>query len=347
MSDGLNEKYRQAKLDEDIAKLEAEMFGSPENPEPAGQEEQVLGDTDVTIPDQSTEPTATSTENPFETVTADEHTQPEVKICTECSEKDHRFNRFKGKTDRTIFDLRSEVQRLNKIAASLQKQKDELQAQFDESASKLNDEQRDVLGTDAADLIESMKGEIASLKRELNGTSAQQYEEAADHLQNQNANEFMDNLYRLVPDVEDLNKDPEFNEWLRQPDDYGIERLATLRSDQQRGDYVRVAQFFNEYKALKATLEQVQEPEKTFGDSTDAYAGPEGTQSDSSVKHFENDEDGWIKQSEINKYEADVAAGKFKYDSTIPEAMEARIFKASMEGKIHYDAEPTRTFSVR
>jgi len=344
MSDGLQQKQRLSKLDEDIARMEAEIYGDA-----AEQEKQVLGDDEVTDPDQSTEPTETLTDDPFETVTTDEHTQPdsgEPKVCIECSEKEHRFNRYKGKTDRTIFDLRGEVGRLNKYVANLQKAKTELQAKLDERETMLDEDQRDILGEDAAKIIENLQKELREIKRSTEVKEASDFEERAEDYKVANSTEFMDNLNRLVPDLDAMNKDPEFNEWLRQEDDYGIERLATLRSDQSRGDYVRVAQFFNEYKALKATLDTVKKDTK-FSDSTDAYAGPTGTKGDSSTKQIKESKDGWIKQSEINKYEKEVMAGKYKYDSSVPEAMEARIFKASMEGKIHADVPPLRDFKVR
>jgi hypothetical protein len=325
--------------------MEAEIYGKTS----AEQEEQVLGDDEVANPDQSTEPTEESTDDPFETVIADEDTQPDdglPKVCLDCTEKDHRFNRYKGKTDRTIFDLRAEVTKLNKGIARLKQANTEIQAKLDERETLLDEDQRDILGEDAAKIIEGLQRELREIKRSTEVSQASEFEEKAEDYQKTNATEFMDNLRGLVPDLDEMNKDADFNEWLRQEDDYGIERLATLRSDQHRGDYVRVAQFFKEYKALKATLDTVKKDTK-FSDSADAYAGPTGSRGDSSTKQVKESKDGWIKQSEINQYEKDVMAGKYKYDSSFPEAMEARIFKASVDGKIHQDVPPLRQFKVR
>lgn len=352
MSDGLTMQYRQEKLDEDIAKLEAALYGTPkESPETAEQDEQVLDNNDVITPDQSSNKEASSTDDPFATETAGEDTQPDgeelAKLRRQLSEEQHRFNRYKGKTDRTIFDLRAEVARLNKAAAQLKKDKVELQAKIDEADTKLDDDTRDIFGEEGASLIEGLKKEISTLKRQLVAKEADSFEEDADKHVKTNYNEFREKLQELVPELEEMNSDQGFNDWLRQEDDYGIERLATLRSDQARGDYVRVAQFFNEYKQLKKTVDSVKPKKKGFPDSTDAYTGPTGTKSDSSTAKAKSSKDGTILQSEINKYEKDVAAGKYKYDSAYPEAMEAKIFKAAMEDKIIYDVPPSRTYKVR
>lgn len=349
MSDGLTEKYRQGKLDEDIAKLEAEMFGPPkETSENAEQEEQVLDDDSVISPDQSTNEDASLTDDPFNKVTTGEDTQPEESetvesLRRELKEVEHQRNRYKGKTDRTIFDLRSEVGRLNKISAQLKKSNLDLQAKLDDQEATLNDEQKDIFGEDGSKMIEDLQKEIKSLKRQVD-SGPEQFEKAAESVEETNYKEFMDKLYEMVPELDAMNADPDFNEWLRQPDQYGIERLATLRSDQARYDYVRVAQFFNEYKSMSKTVEKVK---KDFPDSSKAYTGPTGTQSGDSNKRVEAKGDGYLKQSEINQYERDVIAGKYKYDSAYPEAFEAKIFQASVDGKIIKDEPPTRSFKVR
>lgn len=349
MSDGLTEKYRQGKLDEDIAKLEAEMFGPPkEISENAEQEEQVLDDENVISPDQSTNENASLTDDPFKEVITGEDTQPDESetvesLRRELKEVEHQRNRYKGKTDRTIFDLRAEVGRLNKLNAKYVAANNELQKKLDDQETTLNDEQKDIFGEDGAAMIESLQKEIRSLKRNLED-SPEKFEKAAESADETNYKEFMDKLYELVPELDDMNADAGFNDWLRQEDDYGIERLATLRSDQARYDYVRVAQFFNEYKSMSKTVEKVK---KDFPDTSKAYTGPTGTQSGDSNKRVEAKGDGYLKQSEINQYERDVLAGKYKYDSAYPEAFEAKIFQASVDGKIIKDEPPTRSFKVR
>jgi hypothetical protein len=357
MSDGLQEAARRARLDEDIAELEAKLFGpqdESETTETAEQEESVLDNDDVISPDQPSEENEPLTDDPFANETVGEDTQPEKadaseelgKLRREYRELEHRANQYKGKTDRTIFDLRSEVAKLSKTVSRLQKEKVDLQAKLDEQDSKLDEDSRDIFGEEGATLIENLQKQVKQLQRQLTEKDSNTFEETAKQAESSNQDLFMDKLTELVPDIDTWNKDAGFNEWLRQEDDYGIERLATLRSDQMRGDYVRVAQFFNEYKQLKATLDKVK-PKKKFSDSSDAYSGPTGTKSNDSNSRAKGKDDGYIKQSEINKYEKDVASGKYKYDSAKAEAMETRIFNAAKEGKIIFDISPTREFKAR
>jgi hypothetical protein len=350
MSDGLAEKYRRAKLDEDIAELEAKMYGTPDedSPKKAEQEKTVLDDDDVISPDQSSDEDGEVTMDPFKDETAGEDTQPNeseviADLRKQLADEKHRFNRYKGSTDRSLFNLRTENASLNKEVADLKERVSTLSSVTLEDDS-VGEEARSILGDEAADIIDSLKAEVRHLKKQIDSESIQEHTKKSDEVHKINQDQFMDRLRELVPDLDAMNQDPGFNKWLRQPDDFGVERLSTLRGDQSRYDYARVAGFFNEYKASVAKGKKSKT--RKVEDNIDAHTGPKGKQSNSSSQSSRPSENGWIKQSEINKYQSDIAHGKYRNHSTKAEAMELKIFKAIGEGKIIQDEKPVHQFRL-
>lgn len=351
MSDGLMNQLRLSKLDEDIAVMEAAITDSEENPSAAGQEESVLDDNNVISPEEPTKVSIELTDEILSEVTVPKDTQPSdseelAKLRKELSDATHRFNRYKGKTDDTLFSLRTENANLNTKLAQVIKDNSELKKASQEGDA-IGEETRSILGDEATDTINGLKKEILELKGQFTSTGADQYENAAESHMATNFNEFMTELTRLVPDVSAMNNDASFNEWLRQTDKYGRERLTVLRSDQARFDYVRVAAFFEEYKSSQESEKIGPKDKKTpVKDSIEAHRGPTGKQGNSSAEAVDPANKGFIKQSEINKFQSDVSKGKYKYDSAKAEAMETKIFQAMNDGKIIADEAPTHQFRI-
>ena len=315
--------------------MEAELFN------PAKQDEKVLDDPKVVDPDVSTETKIPSTEGLFDDVTTHENTlkpnesNEPATLRKEHADLKHRWNRFKGSTDRTLFDLRSEVTSLNQTVVGLNKKIKELEASSVSDAPAVSQDVRDVLGDETADLVGGLKEEIASLKGQLTEGKADRFAEAAANHQATNESNFRDMLEELVPDLSVMNKSPEFNEWLRQPGSDGVERIAVLRSDQARFDYTRVAGFFNEYKSVMKTKES-----KRVKDTVDAHRGPTGPKSSSSNEIKDDAAKDTMLMSEINKFNKDVSKGIYKYDSVKADAMETKIFNAYQDNKIIFDVDP-------
>ena len=346
---GINTKEtRLAKLREEEARLEAIIRG--EDPEAAEQEEQVLDNDDVTAPDESSELNIELTDDMFKDETAHEDThspsQSEelASLRKELADEKHRFSRYKGSTDKTIYELRQETSKLNARVAQLNKELAEAKAVSSEANdpfdSAFNEDVVDILGEDAVNAIrnslKAAQDEVRDLKAQLQNKETEDYEDRAKRLSDSNVEDFMRNLNRLVPDLQEMNMDEGFNDWLRSPGPYGIERLKLLHDAQSEFDYEKVAQFFTEYKQL-----QSEKTKKKSSDSIDNYTGPKGSQTGETQKQQRaSSQDGYIRQSEINKFNKDVAKGKYKYDSSVPAAMEERIFKAMSEGKIILDENP-------
>lgn len=337
---------RLTELKEEEARLEAEIFGPKKDPKSAAQDEKVLDDQEVVTPEEPSgdKEVSTDTSESKETVPKDtrEPNSGEVEtLRKQLADEKHRYNRYKGSTDKTIFDLRTTVERLNKSVASLKTELIEARKVSPVASSVdsvFTDEVVSILGEEAVDAIKksvkAAEDKAASIERRIEEKEIEDLESAAEAQARDNQMYFMSNLERLVPDLHEMNKDKGFNDWLREPGSDGIERLQRLHKDQADLDYMRVAEFFLEYKKV---AEKKSSRVKDVTDTVDAHTGPTGTRSSESNTSKDTAKEGYIKQSEIDQFNLDVSKGKYKYDSVAAEAFEAKIFKAMREDKLLFD----------
>lgn len=332
---------RLAKLREEEERLEGLMQGTE-------QEEQVLDNEDVVAPDESSDLNIELTDDVFNDETAHEDTQKPIesdeiaRLTKELADEKHRFGRYKGSTDRTIFDLRKALASSEDSVAKL---KAELlnRTETQETGSSLDDafsqDVVDILGEEAVDAIkktvQSAQDKANQLERKLSQGEIDKHTDTAKDLAASNEADFMTELRRLVPNLDAMNRDPGFNEWLREAGPDGVERLTRLHRDQKDFDAYRVASFFTEYEKTK-----VVKKDNKVKDSVSNHIGPTGTQSGSSNSMVDETKQGYMNQSTINQFNLEVARGDYKYESAKAEAMEAKIFKAMNEGKIIFDENP-------
>jgi hypothetical protein len=330
---------RLIKAREDEARLEAEMFGS------AGQEELVLDNGDVVAPEGPTEFEAKLTDEALKDVIIPEDTlmngtdEVVATLRKELSDSQHRYNRYKGSTDRTLFQLRSENATLNKRIVQLRSE-----IVSSESVNTVPEEDIftqdvvDVLGEDAVEAIKKstsdVKAQLAEIRKQITDSEADKAGVRAETLHSDNVEGFMQGLRKLVPDLDVMNNDPGFNDWLREPGKNGVERLTVLQEDQKRFDYYRVSEFFIKYREAKKT------GPKEVKDSINQHIGPAGVNTAESNTLKDPRSQGTIKQSEVNAFNKKVAKGDFKHHPEKAEAFEARVFKAMNEDKIIFDENP-------
>lgn len=321
---------------EEELRLEAELYGKAE------QEKTVLDNGDVVAPEESIDLMKDSTDEFIEKVTIPEDTlmkPTDDALAKQLADAEHRFNRYKGSTDRTLFELRKENADLLRTVSSL---RTEIASKSTAIAEPTKDvftqEAYDILGEDA---INAIKASNASVQAQLDEVRLQLKKKDEDNESNraaellaQNEKEFMTNLEKLVPDLQAMNADDDFNEWLRSEGPDGVERLTVLRDDQARFDYRRVSEFFIEYKRKKTTG-----PRKVT-DDINQHIGPTNSNTGQSNRTQDPRSKGTIKQSEINAFQRKVAKGDFKYFPEKAEAFEARVFKAMNEDKIIFDTKP-------
>lgn len=336
MASSYHEKRMAEQLEEE-ARLEALMMG-------ADQEEQVLDNGDVVAPEESTELKIELTDDLFKEVTVPEDTLMKptdgevVGLRKQLADEKHRYNRYKGSTDQTLFTLRKENAELVKQVATLRAEIASMPSVKPVEQEAFSQDVVDVLGEDAVDAIKKSQSqvaqELADLKKQQAEREAKREAKRAEQLEADNQRDFMRNLEALVPDLEAMNNDNDFNDWLREADETGVERLVILRDDQDRYDYRRVAEFFIKYKKLKTG------GPTEVTDDINQHIGPTSKNTAQSNKTADPRTKGFIKQSEINAFNTKVSKGEFKYFPEKAEAFENKVFKAMNEGKIILDVKP-------
>lgn len=335
-----SKEERLEQLRREEAELEAATYGT------AGQDEQVLDDKEVVNPGESEDLFKASTDALAEDTTTPEHTtvKPtgEEGLRKELADLQHRWNRYKGSTDRTLYELRKEVKDLTDDLISVRTQNAELRDKVNVapvvSEDVFSQDIVNILGEETVEAIKASSNsaheQLKQIQAKLDAQETDRIKQKREDAEAENGRKFMDGLLDLVPDLNQMNADPKFNTWLREQDSYGIERLTTLREDQSRGDFRRVAQFFIEYKNLP------QGTKREVTDTVDNHTGPTGTKTSESNTFKDPANTGWVKQSDINKYNRDLSKGVYKYDSAKAEAFEELIFTAYNNGKVLMDEQP-------
>lgn len=315
--------------------LEAEVFGSEEQgiDEPVEESSEVNDET--TVSDETTE----TVPGLGEKLPPDDGA-----IRKELAELQHRFNRMKGSNDLTIHNLRKQVALLNQKQADHLAEIANLKAatsidpveNFDAVFSK---DVIDVLGEEQVNAIKTVvtraEKNAMDVRRELEASKIEQHEVRARDAHRASEQKFWEELRGFVPDVDALNTDEGFLDWLDQPGPDGVARIVRLREDEERNDSFRAAQFFLDYKDSYRMKEKAAQTK--VKDSVEGHIGPVGTKSSSDYKMEGSDQKGVIRQSEINKYKHDLSKGFYRNQQSKAEAMELRIINAMNENKIIFD----------
>ena len=314
------------------------------------EEESVLESEQAHIPEESFDTNEESTEDLLrsETIPKDTTVKPgEVEELTkQLAEANIRYNRFKGSADKSLFDLRKSVADLTSMFQNAKSEISQLreQARTDAPRKELfNEDVEEVFGTKATDAIRSAVEEqnetINELRRKLEKQENDNLISTANSAKAANEADFRRNLKSLVPDLDSMNGNKEFNSWLRDPGADGIIRLDRLRVDQNEFDYHRVASFFIEYKNAE-NIKIEASASRVVKDNVANHIGPTGAKS--GISNVTKDESltGYIYQSEINQYNRDIAKNRYRDRTKDADIMEARIFKAMQENKIYLDEAP-------
>ena len=328
---------------EEEARLEAELFGNAE------QDKIVLDDEKVIDPEKPTDIKIELTDEILNDVTVPEDTlmkptdktEETASLRKQLADEKHRFNRYKGSTDRTLFKLRSEVEALNEKISQKNEEITRLNSMISTGPATddvFTQEIVDVLGEEAVDAIKRSTSvaheQLAEIRKQIKDQEENSHKSRAAQLHAENVRSFEENLERLVPDLHTMNRDPGFINWLQEPGPNGVERLTVLREDQARFDYERVSEFFIKYKAAKKS------GKTAVKDNINQHIGPTNSNTSESNTFKDERQQGTIRQSEINAFNAKVDRGEFKYFPEKAEAFEAKIFKAMNEDKIIFDVQP-------
>lgn len=275
-------------------------------------------------------------------------TKPEQKA-PDAADWERRYKAMKGRYDAEVGPMRTRLRELNDVIASLRSEIDQLKTAPKPAPVSptplVTPQEEEEFGKELLDVVGKKAKEIATAQF---APVLGQYEEKIRQLEAQvgmvantvgtNARDRMfSTLSERVPNWRELNTDEEFLGWLQEVDTYsGQVRQNLLDTAFKSNDAARVAAFFEGFRreaaatAPKAETAKpaVTEPGKP---SLKDFAAPGKA---SSAAPRGPAEKPIIARSDIAKFYADIAAGRYRGREAEQRAAEAQIFAAQQEGRI-------------
>lgn len=247
-----------------------------------------------------------------------------------------RYNSDMGKMREANKKLVDQVSHLNQLIATMQKPEPAKPAEppkpslSAEELAEYGPEFVEIVSKIVADTTAPYISEITSLKKQLQGVGGQINAGARERM--------MSSLAAAVPNWEEINTSEEFLDWLRLPDAYsGDIRHNMLNAAFGRNDSTRVINFFKGFLAELAAMDPANEepgeeakPPKT---PLKKFAAP-GRAKSTAAPNAAPVEKPNFTTSQISKFYADKALGKWRGREKEAAKMEAEIFAAQMEGRI-------------
>lgn len=181
-----------------------------------------------------------------------------------------------------------------------------------------------------AETISSLQDTIRVLQGQISSEIVPHVKRVAQHQAASAEDQFWLYLDTNVPEWEAINASDAFQTWLLQKDKLsGLSRQAFLEDAQNKLDAVRVAEFFNEWKALnkpsndpkpganKSELEKQISPGKSKSGGT-----------------LHSQKDTVYTREDVRKFYRDVASGVYRGNDQERARIEADIFEAQRSGRI-------------
>lgn len=272
--------------------------------------------------------------------TADEKTKQDEPVEQPPTEKvdpedyKQRFSRYKASADKTIHELRtqlaSEAQSSKQLRArmSLLEQKLTEAPKADETPAwkeQLSQDDLEYLDEETLAVVAKVSGaavanKLAAMQTQLDSLESDRRAEKdlrAEQAQHDIRADFVNRLRSAVPDVNEIDNDQRFAEWLNGVDQLsGVERRRLAEQAMHSFDVNRVASIYNEWKAVNGTQDH---RESRVAPKRSADAAPVQTGQTYS-------------RSDIKQFYADKSLGK--YSDSEAKRIEQDIFAAQTQGRI-------------
>ena len=242
-----------------------------------------------------------------------------------CVTAENRFNTSKPKYDSNIYQLKQENLALKKDRVELSKALNQArQAVIEDKPDPLDavfgQEQIDTLGKDTVDKLRK------TLTETNDAIEANRVKAEADRLKAEEKrlkdeldaeyDVFTARVKNLVPNMEELDKDPAFIKWLGNADPVsGDLRMAILRNAEASRDVGRVAEMFNQYKPAAVEV----------ADTISARIAPVSKEGSDPLSDTSKNT---MTMAEVDKFYDDAIRGKYKGRYTEKQAMLEKIAAA-------------------
>lgn len=205
-----------------------------------------------------------------------------------------RYASYKAKTDNTIHDLRTqlaaEAQRSDQLSAQLDELGKRLQSAPTQDAgddwkSTLSEDELELLGPEIMAVVAKVAGvtkarEIKDMQSRIaNMEKSQQQTREVERQRQQESikQDFTQRLMEAVPDVNQIDANPDFRRWLDGIDGLsGVQRRKLATHAMKSFDVGRVAHIYNEWKAENANQTNPREGRMTPPRAADAAPQPQG-----------------------------------------------------------------------
>lgn len=258
---------------------------------------------------------------------------------------EHRYKSMKGRYDRAetqIRQLSDQIASMQNVIATMQTAppRDDAPAELRAERLITPEEEQDygseflnVVGKKAKEellpIVKQYEDKIARLEEQLRGVGGYVQQDARSRM--------MATLEQSVPNLAELNTNPEFISWLKLPDPYsGAIRHNLLKEAYDRNDTSRVLAFFRGFLAEEAAVA----PATGETGRTDAPAKPSLEQfaapgrAKTAAASGAPAEKPVFTRAQIAKFYADSAAGKYRGKEAEKDRIEGQIFEAEREGRI-------------
>lgn len=337
------------KLDREIDEMEKALTGTTEEDDstPEKQEEVATASEEKHSPEESEEKSPdTSLSNEDQNAEAktevvkQDKPEPKKKETSDIDWKD-RYSSLRSHHDGLVYELRSEVASLKEQLVSATKTINKLQ-EAQVAAPKANtdysdilsEEEKEVLGPEAVAALnkmtqKAMESAVNPLKDQLNEEKQRRLsneEREAKDSRVKAQQIFLHRLGQLVPDYQEIDKDPNFVKWCDGLDIYsGVPRKVLFRRAESTGDVSRVAEFFVQYRN--------ETQKKTASDPLEEHVNPTGEGSAETAAKNKDGKKVWS-MAQVDKFYDDVAKGRYRGRQKLVEQIEADIDAAVAEGRL-------------
>jgi len=332
------------KLDKEIADLEAVAYGvTPESTvskDPEGEPvESLVGDASATLTDPVTDEPMPTTIDPFATDEQTEQTPPVKKERVSWKKRYVNLKQFhdssRQQDRKRISELLSENTKLQREVIALKSEVQRLSLAKPTSVADLaSSEELAVLGEEGVSSIDKLtkkaiESATAPLRAEVDAMRQKQLlvqQNESEALAQESQDVFLSRLAELVPDYDEIDLDPKFGEYLKQPDPAsGRLRHDLFKQAEINGDVARVAYFFTKFKEssnpARAKLEQKVTP-----------VGSQGSPYETSTPNSGEVE--LMKMSDYSHFMNDLTKGKYAGKQQLADQIEARFDLAIKEGRL-------------
>lgn len=264
---------------------------------------------------------------------------------------EHRYKSMKGRYDQVEARQRQLLDRIAQQDATIADLQVRLTQQPREPATSppptrfITDEDEANYGSDLLDVVgrkaqeqiaaitDKYERKIAQLEarvQEVGGTVAQSAQER-----------MMSALRSEIPNVMDINSNPNFIAWLKLPDVYsGAIRHDLLKAAWDRNDTARVMAFFKGFLSDEAATAPAGDPPDPSSNGTapapkvplETFAAPGRAKTPAATSAPA--EKPIITRAQISQFYAEVAAGKYRGKDAEKTRLEQMVFEAEREGRI-------------